>query len=234
MEPHIYNYLIQKELRSIQAPKTNGLIVCISRNFGVQARKPIENLIDKLNKNEVGYSLLRRPWKLVDYTILHNIAKELKVGIQELNEFTPIEHKGIIEQMMYGLDFKRNKLDEKLSDALKTVIYSFFERGNVVFLGRGATSFTAGIPNAMNIRVHASEAYRIRQYATSNDLDLGYARERVKRKDKKRKQFLNYISQTVPIPFDLEIDREELSDLTLTECLFSFVRSKENELLHNV
>ncbi|ANQ52069.2 cytidylate kinase-like family protein [Flammeovirga yaeyamensis] len=234
MEAYIYNYLIEREIRKVKAPVANGLILTISRQFGTQTRKAAEILIDQLNKEEIGFQIHKRPWKLIDYTVLHNLSKELKVGINDINEFTPIEYKGIIDQIMYGLDFNRNTLDENLTKALRTVILSYFERGNVIFLGRGAVHFASGVPNVMKVNVRASEEYRIQKYAHANQLDFRYAKERVREKDRKRRRFNAYISEQVPIKFDLVIDREELSDEGLSDCLLSFVKMKEKEFLRKV
>ncbi|OHX64228.1 cytidylate kinase-like family protein [Flammeovirga pacifica] len=234
MEEYIYNYLIESEVRKKEANKANGLILTISRQFGSQTRKAAEILIDKLNKDEVGYKMHKRPWKLVDNTVLHNLSKELKVGITEINEFTPIEYKGLFDQIMHGLDFNRNTLDDTLYTALKTVILSYFERGNVIFLGRGAVHFAAGIPNVLKVKVRASEDFRVQQFANANQLDFRYAKERVKQKDKKRRKFNAYISEQVPVKYDLVIDREELSDQGLADCLLSFMKLKEKELTRKV
>ncbi|NME68197.1 cytidylate kinase-like family protein [Flammeovirga aprica] len=234
MEPDIYNYLINIENRHVNAPESKGMIVTLSRKFGTNIRPAAEKLVQQLNEEQVGFDMLKRPWKLVDKTVLYQISKELKVGIDKLNEFVPIQNKSIFEQIMYGLDIYHNKLDDNLRQALQTVINSYLERGNVVFLGRGASFYAQGLENSLKIKVKASDQYRSTQYALKNDLPKNYAIELVKRKAKKRKNFLKFISQAIPITYDEIIDRENISYDALADELFTLVKMKEYEMLRNV
>lgn len=234
MEPDIYNYLIEVEKRQVSVPESRGMIITLSRTFGTNIRPAAEKLIEKLNEEEIGFDMLKRPWKLVDKTVLNQISKELKVGIDKLNEFVPIENKSFIEQIMYGLDLYHNKLDDTLRDALETVIHSYLERGNVIFLGRAGSFYTQGLKNSLNIKVEASEKYRTTQYALKNDLPKNYAKELVKRKAKKRRNFLKFISQAVPITYDETINREHITNDALADELFTLVKMKEYEMLKDV
>ncbi|MBB6463575.1 cytidylate kinase-like family protein [Flammeovirga kamogawensis] len=234
MESFIYNYLIETELRHKKVPVANGMIVTMSREFGTNVRPAAQLLVDELNAKQVGFKMLKKSWKLVDSTILNNLSKELKVSAKELNNFIPVQNKSIIDQIMYSLDIGNNTLDEQLLNALKTVILSYLERGNVVFLGRGASFFTDGLQNALRVKVTASEKFRVTQFARKNDLRESYAREIVRRKNKRRKNFLKYVSQSVPINYDLTIERDDLSDHEIASSILSLVSEREIEMMRNV
>lgn len=234
MEPDIYNYLINVEARKINVPKSKGMIITLSRDFGSDLRTSAEILVEKLNHDRVGFNMLRRPWKLVDKTILNQISKELKVGKDQINDFVPIQYKSFFDQIMHGLDIYHDVLDDNLKQALQTVIYSYLDRGNVVFLGRGANFFSQGLDNCLKIKVEASESFRAMQYAMKNDYPKYYAAELVKRKTKKRKNFLKFISQSIPITYDNIINRDLLTHEDLADELFTLAKMKEFEMLKQV
>ncbi|MBB6463578.1 cytidylate kinase-like family protein [Flammeovirga kamogawensis] len=227
METYIYNYLASSNLEEIKTPKSKGLIFTLSRDFGTNIKNCAVDLVEKLNNERVGFSICKKKWALIDSVILSNISKELKIGYDALNQFVPIEHKSIFDQILHGLDFNRSQLDDNLHKAIQTVIYSYFERGNVVFLGRGAAYFTNQLDNAVNFKIKSSYENRIHRYGEKNKVNYHYAKEIVRRKAKRRNDFLSYISKGKHQSYDFVLNRDIMDDDTLTSLLFDLCKNKE-------
>ncbi|AZQ63233.1 cytidylate kinase-like family protein [Flammeovirga pectinis] len=235
METNVYTQLIKNleyEFTHSVSKKaqSEGTIITLSRDYGSGIKKVGEQLVKYLNKNEVGFNLLKKEWRLIDTTVIRDLSKELSLEYKLIEEYVPFEKKGIIEQLIHSFGPSYNKLDGKLSSTLKTIVHAYFERGNVVILGRGAGFFAEELDNALKIKVNSTMQFRIGHLMKAHNLNFDDAKMKMLENSKLRNDFLEHIQKGQTEHYDTVIDRSRLDDATLTDYLYSFTIAKVKEL----
>lgn len=236
MDANIYSQLIKNiELqyrKSIRKhPFSKGMIITISREYGSGVRDVGRKLVKKLNEQEIGFELNDTPWKLIDTSVIHDLSEKLSVDYTDIEGYVPVENRGFVEQLIHSFGKNYNKLDGNLSAALEAVISTYFERGNVVILGRGAGYFASMLKNALKIKINSSYQFRVAEIMKNHNLNYNDAKLRMLEYSKLRNDFLEHIHKGESEVSDTVIDRTRLDDDTLADYLLSFASAKSKDLI---
>lgn len=235
MEANIYSQLIKNiefQFRNSirKHPFSKGVVVTISREYGSGIRDVGEDLVGKLNDQKIGFHLNNKPWKLIDTTVIHDLSEKLKIEYKDIEHYVPFENKGFVEQLIHSFGKSYNKLDSHLTDSLEAVMHTYFERGNVVILGRGGGFFAAPLKNSLRIKINSSLQFRALEIMKNHNLNYNDAKMRMLEYSKLRNDFLNHISKGNSEVYDTVIDRTRLNDNTLADYLLSFTSAKVKDL----
>jgi hypothetical protein len=178
------------------------LLVLASEGTGI----PVEHfeLLDERGRN-----MLRRPADLVNLVPLPPINPDLPDVYGDRYPPTgPVRARG------EGLQSPIYWAAEAYAAALSRTIQSAARAGDVVIVGRGGNEALAGMEDALNVLVLASEPVRVRRVAEREGVDLYNALDRVRESDRKRRAFVKqfYGADWVdPTRYDLVIRTDHLS-----------------------
>ncbi|KXX71634.1 AAA family ATPase [Flammeovirga sp. SJP92] len=235
MDANIYSQLIKnielqfrKKLK--KHPYSKGMIVTISREYGSGVRDVGEKLVQKLNDQKIGFNLNDQPWKLIDTTVIHDLSEKLKVSYKDIEEYVPFEKKGFVEQLIHSFGKNYNKLDGHLTSALEAIMHTYFERGNVVILGRGGGHFASMLKNALRIKINSTYQFRVAEIMKNHNLNYNDAKLKMLEFSKLRNDFLEHVQKGNSETYDTVIDRTRLDDDTLADYLLSFTSAKAKDL----
>ncbi|OHX66552.1 cytidylate kinase-like family protein [Flammeovirga pacifica] len=215
---------------SITSPKRKGVIITISREYGSAVRKVGQMLVNKLNKEEIGFDLLHKKWILIDTSIVRDLSKELSLEYKDIAKYVPQEKKGLVEQLIHSFSPSYNKLDGHLDHALEAVLNAYFERGNVVILGRGAGFYAQELSNALRIKINSTFQFRIAQIMDNHGLSYQDAKLKMLKNAKLRNDFLDHVHKGKSESYTTVIDRSRLDDRTLADYLMSFASAKVKDI----
>ena len=131
---------------------------------------------------------------------------------------------------------ERNKLDifshQLLMEVAKSVqqpldkIEDLYRKGNVIIIGRGSQIILRNYPDVIHLRFDASPEYRIRQVMKKEKISAEEAEEKVKKIDRKRRDYISYFyGKKVDSPdlYDMIINVERLRGKALGKVLQSLV-----------
>ncbi|ANQ49795.1 cytidylate kinase-like family protein [Flammeovirga sp. MY04] len=214
--------------------KRKGVIVTISREYGSAVRKVGQMLVNKLNQEKIGFELLNKKWILIDTSVIRDLSQELSLDYKAIEEYVPQEKKGLVEQIIHSFSPDYNKLDGHLDKALETVLNAYFDRGNVVILGRGAEYFASELQNALRIKINSTFQFRIAQIMDNHGLSYQDAKMKMLKNAKLRNDFLEHIKKGKPDTYTSVIDRSRLDDNTLADYLMSFTSAKVKDIKREI
>jgi len=149
-------------------------VITISRRMGSGARIVAGRLADDLG------------WSLWDKEIIDAIAEHADVSrragaafdektVSEIESFT----RAVLgDYEMGGFIYARH---------LARAVGSIAKLGNAIILGRGANFL---LPNALNIRIDASDEHRIQNMMTYENLTNEQAEAKIRQSDRERREFL--------------------------------------------
>ncbi|WP_281616085.1 cytidylate kinase family protein [Flammeovirga sp. SubArs3] len=235
MKANVLNQLIKNlemefNRSSHYRPNSQGIVLTISREYGSSVKKVAQLLVDRLNKEEIGFDLCPKKWLLIDTSVIRDLSEELHLEYKDIAEYVPQEKKGLIEQLIHSFSPSYNKLDGKLDSTLKSIIHAYFERGNVIILGRGGGFYAEGLSNALRIKVNSNYQFRIAKIMENHNLGFQDAKLKMLKYSKLRNDFLEHIGKGKRESYDTVIDRTRLDDSTLADYLLSFTNAKVKDL----
>lgn len=187
-------------------PSSRGSVITISRSMGSGARIVAEKLASDLG------------WSLWDKEILDFMAQDARVSrkvVEEFDEKTHSEidmvvHSLLGDQEMGGFIYIRH-----LIAALKYVQ----RLGNAVILGRGANFV---IPEALNVRIDATEELRARNMVEFEGMTRDSALEKIRNSDRDREKFLskNFGKHIAKVCiYDISICMDDFSNDSVVELI---------------
>lgn len=150
-------------------------VVTISRRMGSGARVVAEILANKLG------------WSLWSKELLDAIAENADVSRKVVEAF---DEKTISEIELFAHAALGNYEmgDFIYLKHLTKAIASIAKLGNVIILGRGADIL---LPDALHIRIDASDEYRIQNMMKYENLTINEAEAKIRESDRARQHFLN-------------------------------------------
>ncbi|MCA9547678.1 MAG: cytidylate kinase-like family protein [Myxococcales bacterium] len=142
-------------------------------------------------------------------------------------------------------EFMREEADPPVSEFLEEVLgvrppaWQLFEQtsntvlklatmGRCVLVGRGANIITAGMPNAVHVRLVASVDERVRRMMARDGLDFAAARDLVQRTDRARQRYLRkHFDRDVADPglYHAVINTERVPPHAAAELIAALVRA---------
>jgi|GEM_PF-1854761 hypothetical protein len=123
---------------------------------------------------------------------------------------------------------EEKKIENRKSytDLMKKVIEDLYRKGDVIIIGRGAQIILHDYPDVVHLRFDASPEYRIRAVAERDKISADEAEDKIKKIDKKRRDYIDYFyGKKVDSPdlYDMIINVERLRGKTLAKVLQSLV-----------
>lgn len=115
-------------------------------------------------------------------------------------------------------------------EALRALIGSFADRGNVVLVGRGSQAMLADREGTLHVRVVCPVDERVRRVAERYEMSEEAARDRVQRSDRNREQWHRKyfdIDYRSPYHYHLVVNSGRLSDELAGHLVVQAVRGRE-------
>ncbi len=164
-----------------------GPIITISRETGIGAAAICEKLTDYFNQRAIEHY---NDWTYFDRGLMEKVMEDhhLPEHFRKfIDDEKPIKIDSWFSEMM-GIS------PSKLSVVRKTTqtILKLAEYGNSIFVGRGSTIITSGMPKSFHLRLIAPLNYRIDNALKLYDYDRKTTIEFIKQEDESRK---NYVSK---------------------------------------
>lgn len=180
----------QKEIES--GIKCGRSVITISRRMGSGARIIAQKLADELG------------WSIWDKDLLDAIADNAHVSQKVAKEFDEhtISEIELFARGMFG-DYERAGFiyPRHLARAVKSIA----KLGNAIILGRGANFL---LPDALNIRIDASDERRIENMMQYEDMTRDAAIAKLHESDRERSHFVESV-------FGRKISESAIYDLTI-------------------
>lgn len=175
-----------------KAHSEKGPVICISRELGTGARVIAHRLSE-----ELGCTILGRD--TIDF-----VAEDLHAQrrlVDALDEKGRVSLERWVEGYLHGSPVEYDEYGRSLIKVFRAAA----EKGNVLFLGRGA-SFVLGLDNAFCVRLVAPLECRITQVMAYESLTREQAVERIRRRDAEQVTFTRKVFHreiTDPLAFHL-------------------------------
>lgn len=190
-----------------------GPVITISRGMGSGARIIAEKLAQDLG------------WSLWSKELLDTIAKDANVSrkiVESFDEKTVSE----IEQFVRHLFGNHGIGGFIYTKHLVRAVATIAKLGNAIILGRGANII---LPDALNIRIDASEERRISNMMKFEGLSHNEAAEKIRQSDRERRRFLVRTfgkKQVDSAHYDLSICMDEFTNDDAVEIIKSAIKAK--------
>lgn len=188
-------------------------VVTISRRMGSGARVIAEKLAHELG------------WSLWDKELVNAMAEHAHVSekvVQTFDEHTVSEIE-LFARGMFGEDDVAGFIYPRhLARALKSIA----KLGNAIILGRGANFI---LPDALNIRIDASDEVRIRNMMEHEGLTHQTAQARIHESDRERQHFLESLfgkDRAAHPTYDLTICMDEFTNDDAVRIVLAAVRAR--------
>ena len=224
---HVHAWEKVKPLGKDHRPETYPF-VAISREFGCEALRLAQQLVDTLNER----CRPTIPWVSYDRELLDKVAGD------------PHMQRAILDM----LDDKRrdamselfdNVINRKGASALAVrrlaeIIRTLAVHGHAVLVGRGSSLVTQDLRNGMHIRLVAPRAWRIHAIATNRYLSMSDAGKTVTAGEKQRHHYINtffVLDPLYPFPHDLVIDNSRFNLMQIVEIVFTALAARFGETL---
>ena len=168
-----------------------GPVVTIARELGCPSKVLATRLIERLNTMQYDYAK-KLPWRWISKEIMQESAKELGVGLAEIQYVFDYKTHGVLEDLLLSHSKKFYKSDRKIRDTIAKVIRNFADEGNAVIVGRGGIAITRDIPKSLHIKLEAPLEWRALRTSEKHNIPIEKAKKYCLEIDKKREEFRNY------------------------------------------
>jgi cytidylate kinase len=161
-------------------------------------------------------------YELFDDDTLQQMARELGVftgDVRSVDEKAP----GLFDRILGH----RPRL---YLDVMESVIYEVARKGEGVIIGHGSQMLLSDFGCAFHVRIHASEAIRIRNIAAQQGLSHKAAEKLIRTSDNEQKGFFRYafrLDWNDPSLYDLIINTGKLSAVTAAQLIIDSLRSED-------
>ncbi|GAA4838448.1 AAA family ATPase [Algivirga pacifica] len=222
---YFQHYFEEEQVNRPPFLKCNGFAVAISRDYGCDAMGVALSLMELLNADKT-LSDNHKQWEIVDSEVIRQVGKELKLNTDKVTEISTA-NPGVIDQILKAFDAYDK--DEALFKALRGVIDAYMQRGNVIFVGRGAGFYGQKIPNVLNVRLVGDLEYRIHALAQKQNITLDESRKTIREQGAKRERFIQMLSGETDVHYDLVMDREVFTTVGTAHFLKEALKAKKEE-----
>jgi cytidylate kinase len=231
MKEFLRNYLKYVAATNLETGDFAGPVVTISRQTGCSARR----IAIKLSKILTGYSYMSdtktdAEWLWADKNTFRQTIKYVQEELTARN----IDNPEMIDRVqMIANAFSNESFDDVLDEnsliILKDVITKLAIQGRYIFIGRGATTILADLPNKLSIRLEAPLEWRINRVAQMKNLSRTEAEEYVLKSDEKRIRFTESVMgrKYENSDFDIIFNYASLSDDQIVEIIVNILKSKK-------
>jgi cytidylate kinase len=226
-----FDYFDERYRESVLKNKSSedGPVITISRQTGCDGREVAATIVDNLN---LRYGTTR--WKWVDKDIIYDIAKDLNIDTQRIeNYYKGIKLSNISEMIMaFSGGFVS---DLRVKKAIHDVVLSICKEGHIVLVGRGGVSIARDIRDSLHVRLIAPFYWRVDNVMRKRDLGLEAAEEYVIDLDEKRfdliQTFLDKKTRNIETLFDVTLNRISFTVADAADLIISLYEKKVEKQL---
>ncbi len=226
-----FDYFDERYRESVLKNKSteDGPVITISRQTGCDGREVAANIVDNLN---LRYGTTK--WKWVDKDIIYDIAKDLNIDTQRIeNYYKGIKLSNISEMIMaFSGGFVS---DLRVKKAIHDVVLSICKEGHIVLVGRGGVSIARDIRDSLHVRLIAPFYWRVDNVMRKRDLGLEAAEEYVIDLDEKRfdliQTFLDKKTRNIETLFDVTLNRISFTVADAADLIISLYEKKVEKQL---
>lgn len=204
-----------------------GHIITLTREYGCNAMGIAEGLVKRLNESHI-YLGHYKNWKVVNSEVIRQVSKELKMNKELMTEVSTQSKHSFFDKLLGSFD--KYSSDADLKKALRGVIASYMQRGNVVFVGRGAGFYAPNHKSIHNIKLEANISYRAKRLMLKEGMSQSEAYDKIDEMDAKRTRFLRFLSGGRESSYSLIINRERLSTSGIVNMLYEAMLQAEVNL----
>ncbi len=226
-----FDYFDERYRESVLKNKSteDGPVITISRQTGCDGREVAANIVDNLN---LRYGTTK--WKWVDKDIIYDIAKDLNIDTQRIeNYYKGIKLSNISEMIMaFSGGFVS---DLRVKKAIHDVVLSICKEGHIVLVGRGGVSIVRDIRDSLHVMLIAPFYWRVDNVMRKRDLGLEAAEEYVIDLDEKRfdliQTFLDKKTRNIETLFDVTLNRISFTVADAADLIISLYEKKVEKQL---
>lgn len=198
------------------APRAGPVMdfIALSRSMGLPGEEIAAQLHQKLG------------WPIFDREILHAMAGDDECR-RQLYDAMDERDLGWLEEFLQSVSFGAAGKDDYFHRLTETVL-SLARKGHTIFLGR-ATDMILPREMGLRVRLTASRAFCIKQYARAKGIDPGQARREVEEIEHERARFIRHhfrVEAGDPARHDLTINLEFITPHQAVELIDSALRVK--------
>lgn len=202
------------------------LFITISREFGCDAKKLANFLVEKLNSEG-----REHPWQSFERSSLLELAEPGELNeemLQLLDQYGHSEFQGYIQEAIFGRPSQYRTIKN-----LAKMIRVLARRGHVLFVGCGASVLTKDFSTGVHFRLFAPLEWRIQNFANRWGVDQKTAEKRVAESQKHRDAFLQtYLAEAIDNPnlYDLMINNSRIAPEAFGDMALALVRRRQKLL----
>ena len=202
-------------------------LVTISREFGAGGSELAAALGTRLG------------WPVLDHDIVHRVAEELRLDddtVERLDEHWPsllarIANVLIVPQpeMFTFVPASDVTSHDAIAEAARAVIEEAAASPPLIVVGHGAQCILAGRPDAMQVRVVAPHAARLRRVTKRLNVDQGFATTLIRQADYDRRMYVQrhfHRDWQSPLLYDVQVNSGRLSIDECASLIAELVRSR--------
>jgi hypothetical protein len=221
-----FDYFDERYRESVLKNKSteDGPVITISRLTGCDGREVAANIVNNLN---LRYGTTK--WRWVDKDIIYDIAKDLNIDTQRVeNYYKGIKLSNISEMIMaFSGGFVS---DLRVKKAIHDVVLSICKEGHIVLVGRGGVSIAKDIRDSLHVRLIAPFYWRVDNVMRKRNMGLEAAEEYVIDLDEKRfdliQTFLDKKTKNIETLFDVTLNRLSFTIADTADLIISLYEKK--------
>jgi cytidylate kinase len=221
-----FDYFDERYRESVLKNKSteDGPVITISRLTGCDGREVAANIVNNLN---LRYGTTK--WRWVDKDIIYDIAKDLNIDTQRVeNYYKGIKLSNISEMIMaFSGGFVS---DLRVKKAIHDVVLSICKEGHIVLVGRGGVSIARDIRDSLHVRLIAPFYWRVDNVMRKRNMGLEAAEEYVIDLDEKRfdliQTFLDKKTKNIETLFDVTLNRISFTIADTADLIISLYEKK--------
>jgi len=206
--------------RQKHSPITSYPCITLSREYGCQAYKLAETLIQKLN----AYLPEGEEWSVLDRYLLEKIAQNSGYSEAELNYLT-LTSPGF-QSMMANLSGPVAVNPSKAFTFIKETIRSYAKTGNCIIVGRGGVCITQDLPRVLHVRLVAPLDFKVGHIMKSMNLTKEAAKAIIRDRQGERNAFILHftkLNNTDPGLYHLILNNDKSSIPEMAETIHARV-----------
>ncbi len=238
MKNFLSNYFGNQNEGQGKKTKIPGPVITISRECGCSAKR----IATKLSKILTGYSYMSDTktnveWKWVSKEIIEQAALELELDPEEVKNVFLGEAKTSLHEVSTAFSVEKmyDADDQKVIDAVKSVITRIAEEGHYIIVGRAAGVISRDIPGNINIKLQAPLEWRVNRIMQVSNMSYADAQDYVLEIDRQRELFVEHIAgrKLNNCDFDMVFNYATMLDDHIVDAIISVLKNKKM-IIHSV
>ncbi len=222
----IKDYYSEKQERPALEERP-GPVITLARDYGCRANEIAQALVEKI---QASHTIRRKhhSWRIVNREFFEEVAENLHMHPHKIEHVLQPHEKSLLEEFVTS--YSSEHIDDlKIRKALRKVVASYAEKGNIIIVGRAGVAITRSVPNSLHIRLEAPLDWRVEHLMKSRSIKKEEARSLASKTDEARQLFISQMRKEPfeEAVFDAIYNRATLSSEAIVESIFQLVVSSK-------